>query len=950
VTLEVVDNGTGKDLNDLTGVTMRFLTYYTQSQTYPVAFPLVIEEKYLDLTTQQECLIHKVVNKYNNQARIENQEHYDSENNLSHTLSWNYDHMGNITKEIDAIGRVITREYDPNGNCIFEQGPRTDCYKTFKYDFMNRLIREDENHDNKVCLTCTYRYDYVGNRIAMTNPHGQETNYTYDAFGREIEITYPATIDAQGQLYRPSVKKEYDVMGNVTREINAKGIDKQAQYNLRGKPVHIAYADGTTEDQRYAVNGFLIETKARNGTRICYTNDALGRVIKTETYSASGQLLTTTSTIYDSFHLLYETDAMGTVTEYIYYPSGQLKSLKKGDSFTEYVYDTNGRVFKTIEHPNASEKIVHVKEYDPLDRIRHEIVKNAEGNVITCTSYEYDISSNICQLTSYGKSENSEKSETKTFYDSHGTPLLVTDAEGNQSMTVVDYNYINDLGQQVAFQTMTDPLGNLSTIEMDTLGRVRKNIRKNAFGKLLQKQERFYDKTGNCCQLNDTVISPNGDERLVMTLMEYDTTDRLKACYEAVGTPEQKQTKIEYNNYGQKNKVYKSDGNILYHLYDDLGRLSQLYASDRTVHYTYHYDLNNNPVQVDDQIHNISTKRKYDANNRMYQEALAHGFSMDYTYDSIGRLLQITLPDGTGLAYTYHNQFLDTVSRLDSFGNVSYSHQYANYDLAGRLQSARLIGNGGDISFNYDRLGRLKSLSTTHWKEDQIQYDAVGNLISSHFSDDQDDRTNAYRYDDLYQVTHEEGCAKHDYTYDSHYNRLNKDGAKYTLNALHQLLDDGTYRYNYDLNGNLKEKISHDSSDNTVRYTYDALDRLVSLHEGNQKASYLYDENNRRLSKELFTQDLSGTWQTTSIIHYLYQGQNEIGACDTTGKMNEFRLIGNGLGAEIGAAVAIEIDKNTYIPLHDHNGNVSCILDSITGNVVESYAYSAFGEELLIML
>lgn len=940
VTLEIVDNGTGQSINDLTGVTTRFLTYYTQSQTYPVAFPLVIEEKYLDLTTQQEHLIHKIVNTYNNQARITKQDHYDCENSFTHTLSWKYDHMGNITEEIDAVGRIITRKYDLNGNCIYEQGPRTDCHKTFIYDFMNRLIREDDIHADHVCLTHTYRYDYAGNRIAMVDPYGQETNYQYDAFGREIEVIYPATVNSKGEIYRPCVKKEYDAMGNVTRETNAKGIDKHTQYNLRGKPIHSAYADGTSEDQQYALNGYLIGTKARNGTRIHYTNDALERVIKTDTYSTSGQLLTTTSATYDSFHLLSETDPMGNITKYTYYPNGQLQSCKKENQLIEYIYDTNGRLYKTIEHPNTSDIIVHVKKYDRLDRISDEIVEDGLGHVITHTSYTYDISGNICQLTSHNQTS---PSITKTVYDSHGTPLLVTDAEGNQSMTVINYNYINDQGQHVPCHTMTDPLGNLNIIEMDTLGRIKKNIRKNAFGKTLQKQERFYDNTGNCSMLIDTVISPNGDERPITTSLEYDTTDRLIATYEAVGTPEQKQTKITYNNHGQKEKVIKSDGTVLFHVYDELGRLSQLHSSDRTIDYTYHYDLNNNPIHVEDHVHNISTKRKYDIYNRMYHETLAHGFSMDYIYDEIGRPLNITLPDGTGIAYTYRSLYLDTVSRLDRFKSIAYSHHYTNYDSIGHLQSATLIGNGGNIAFDYDRLGRLRSLSTQHWKEDQIRYDAVGNLISLQVNDDQDKCINTYRYDDLYQVVHEEGSITHQYSYDSHYNRLNKDGVKYSLNALHQLLDDGTNRYSYDLNGNLLKKAS---SESTITYTYDALDRLISLQEGSVKVSYLYDENNRRLSKEILMKTIDDTWQTSSKVHYLYQGQNEIGACDAAGNMNQFRLIGNGLGAEIGAAVAMEIDNQIYIPLHDHNGNVSCILDSTTGNIVEIYAYTAFGEEL----
>ncbi|MCH9620236.1 MAG: hypothetical protein SP4CHLAM17_11850 [Chlamydiales bacterium] len=63
------------------------------------------------------------------------------------------------------------------------------------------------------------------------------------------------------------------------------------------------------------------------------------------------------------------------------------------------------------------------------------------------------------------------------------------------------------------------------------------------------------------------------------------------------------------------------------------------------------------------------------------------------------------------------------------------------------------------------------------------------------------------------------------------------------------------------------------------------------------------------------------------------------------GKIEELRILGEGLGAEIGATVFIELKGKTYIPIHDHQGSLKLLLDS-KGNLKEVCRYTAFGEQL----
>ncbi len=123
------------------------------------------------------------------------------------------------------------------------------------------------------------------------------------------------------------------------------------------------------------------------------------------------------------------------------------------------------------------------------------------------------------------------------------------------------------------------------------------------------------------------------------------------------------------------------------------------------------------------------------------------------------------------------------------------------------------------------------------------------------------------------------------------------------------------------------------------------LDRLVEVRRAMEQWTYRYDAFNRRLSRTCHTRTSEdASWVEQDRLDYLYEGQRDIGACTQDGTLKELRLLGYGLGAELGAAVAIEIEDSVYVPIHDHIGHVVALLNS-DGTLAESYRYSAFGEE-----
>ena len=82
----------------------------------------------------------------------------------------------------------------------------------------------------------------------------------------------------------------------------------------------------------------------------------------------------------------------------------------------------------------------------------------------------------------------------------------------------------------------------------------------------------------------------------------------------------------------------------------------------------------------------------------------------------------------------------------------------------------------------------------------------------------------------------------------------------------------------------------------TTVYSYDALNRVIRVINDTQ-TDYVYDFFNRRIKKI----------QNEKVTRYLYQGQDEIGAVDENGVIQELRILGRGSHAEIGATVAVEL-------------------------------------------
>lgn len=924
---EVTDNGCSSNPVDLTGASFRKTRYLSPRKSSPWSVPEEIYEYCQDIKTDYTVLEKKLINSYDSFGKLTRQDVYGSDDVHAYSLFWQYDHKGRLIKEIDALGQVIERDYDANNNLIYEKGPRKDVYKRFHYDFSNRLIREEEVHKHGDILTTSHTYNFLSRKTSTTDIYGNTTSFAYDEFGRMTQCIQPAIVD-HGPLV---TSMSYDAMGNVICKVDPNGAVTRTEYTTRGQPCKITYPDGSFETMVYCFHGPLLAKRDRNGCSTYYERDYQDRVIETRYSAPDGQLLWTTKCIYDAFNLLQESDAMGHITYYSYDIYGRKIAMEKGESKETYEYDSLGRMIKKSTFYSDNEAIIKTFEYDLLDRVTQERTEESNGNIAEQINFRYNEEGQCTHKITYGA--ESVPKITETRYNSFGIAAEVIDPLGNITKTDLILTHRNTLKQLVRVLRTTDPLGNVTTTIKDAYGRDANVFCKDAHGQVTQATELYYDFAGNLIKTIEIVFTPDAPERQVVTSWTYDLMNQMTSYTKAVDTPDQKTTHYYYNAIGQLMVIENPSGKRILHTYHPDGSLAK-YSSD-DFEYEYTYDLNQRLIKVFDSINQTYTVREYDPNDNLVEEILANALRVKYEHDRSGRVVSMILPDNSRVHYYYEGILLKAVSKISPNGEELYKHTYDEHDYSCNVLSQTLIGKAGRLYNAYDLKDRT-TLNRTSFTEEVIPlhgYDAVDNLLKKQFKDPLGTLDCSFSYDNLYQLTSETGLSVHDYAYDSLHNRLLKDNNSLTINDLNQTLTTGEAVYTYDADGNMTRC---QSSKGDADYAYDTLGRLISFTKQGITTKYSYDSFNRRLAKS----------SNGQAYLYLYDDQDEIGCYTLEGTPLQLRTLGQGLGAEIGAAIAVELNSKPYAPIHDLNGNVIALSDT-NGKLLENYRYSAFGEEQL---
>ncbi len=867
-----------------------------------------IEDSYYDFEKAAFIPFKKEVNQFDERGRVIKKEIIDSAEDAV-TYHYIYDEADRLIQTIDPQGNTETHTYDPITHRLIEKkGLRDDVRWHYSYDAKGNVVKETERHRDGLELVTQFEYDLLGRKVAVVDPQGNTTRYTYDHLHRITSITYPDIFDHKGTKITPQKTYSYKNLGSIITETNELGEITRTSYNAIGKITKIELPDGSSKAYLYDVKGNVVEEVAPNKTSTYLSYDCFNRVIKTS------QLSSVRSIDYSTFHEIMEKGPTGEKIRYSYNNAGKLISKEQNGRKTTYTYDKKMRLKK--ERTALEDGFVAKSfRYDSLNRIVHEKLYDHTSPLRSYKSYGYDQEGNI---TTYTQNIANNEAITRRLFRPGGLLDVETDALGHETLHKYSYFHKNDHGQTVFCKITIDPQGCSQEETFDTSGNLSLICRYDPMHTLIAKKSLYYDAGHNCIRIEENTISQSG-EKSIVTLFSY-KNQHLTKIVEAAGTPEEKITRYRYNKNGELETIIHADGTCLNHQYDGKGRLTHFYSNDYSIDYTYTYDASDRVIEVHNGSTNSKTLRSYNTFGELISETLETGITLSYDYDKAGRIATLTLPDNSTVAYS-HSAYLDSVTRND------YTYKVAGRDLSGFMTYAQLPGNAGSLTTSHDLLGRNTTISHSHFEQKSEEFDSVGNLLHLHTIEPHRKSSRSFTYDYLSQLIEEKGPTTHSYSYDSLYNRLEHNGTSYEVNSLHSVLNNSLNSFSYDARGN---RIKMKSSNGAIEYKYDPLDRLTEVSTPEGHFSYTYDPFNRRLSK--------------NNVRYIYAQDNEIGAMDENNAITELRILGEGLGAEIGASVLLECNNTTYVPIHDRQGNIALLLD-LQGNPIQTYTYDAFGNE-----
>ncbi len=747
-----------------------------------------------------------------------------------------YNYAGDVLASIeDFTGRRV--EYSYTGGLLAKVKDASGLESTYAYDGAGRMIKKTNvnGHVTKIA------YDGGGYVYSLLDGQGNGSffQYSYDKNTRQYYSQERTTggqikerrFDANGEIVQVSnngideqkvlregrteiwtaatgvvTRREFDELGNLVKEIHPDGGILLSEYEPQySQPVSIVDPRGAITLMAYDTNGNLTNKIEAAGTSIARTN----------------------SWIYNADNLLArKIDGRGNKMDYTYDNSGnQIREFDPNNPAyqTTYTYDARGnRIGVTNALGYAT-----LYGYDNQNRLITET--NALNDV---TLYTY-LGKNLVEVET-GRDGTNRGRIVRYRYDDHDRRIqTIRVDEKDQEHVWETLGYDGD-GNMIA---SANALGQTTRYEYNALGQRTKIIRPFSASETSDTQF-VYDDFGRLSQ----EIDPLG----VITLTEYDDTDRVRKTTEALRTDVQR----------SRDRAYDLNGNLVQIDYSD---------GSNTLSTFYDYDLLNRRTQIRG-AREYPRGFKFDSNSNLIAEINGRGYGSEYAYDQYNRRTNTIQGVGNGLRGEQVERVIrnlngDVIAQYNGLGN----HRHYKYDPVGRRTDESImlepsknfeepdwwnnatnvmihitldpwggvlarVKNGEPSFASYDEFGRLKA-----------EQDAGGRLID-------------YSYDALDQIT--KVAKRNDIEvrlYDTHNSRL------ISVSSSH---DEFTRTFCYDKRFSL---ICYTTPENVnVSVAYDFLNRPSQYRNPLGVARNIVRDQFNEESREIIV-DKDGHPQTTRV-------------------------------------------------------------------------------------
>jgi RHS repeat-associated protein len=834
-------------------------------------------------------------------------------------ISYGYNSSGNLAS-VD-YGSGTTKQYHygeqalaTNGDVGLLTGVTGEDGKrstSFGYDTYGRAVVSGRHASGGQSAGVT-RINYTAlNGAQVIRPTGSVRNLTYtnDAYRRPLTIA-----DSVG-----TVTSTYDSYGRTLTRTNANGAQDRYTYT-NGKLTSAASAFGTTDKRTQETvwhATLALPTQQR-------TLNATGQVVSQTnlTYSATGQLLTTTSTDPVTTATRTTTRAYCEQADVDVGACPRVGLLKSVDGSRTDVADTAAYTYYGTVGAACSSTLSGCgyrpgdlwKVTDALGRVSEILAYDAAGRPLAVkdangvvTETLYYPRGWVATVTVKGATSAGDRITSYEYWPT-GLVKKITDPDG----VYTTYEYDN--AQRMT--AIADSAGNRIEYTLDGAGNRVGEATKGAGGTLKRTLSRVYNTLGQLATQADAQANPtdfiydaNGNRKTVtdalghVTSNDYDPLNRLKRTLQDVGGIEA-ETKFTYDANDNLTKVTDPKGLDTTYTYNGFGDQVQLSSPDTGVT-SFTYDSAGNRASQTD-ARGITTTYQYDALNRLTQVGYpTTSLNVAYTYDvtqpvcqagetfSIGRLTLMV--DGSGSTQYCHDRFGQLVRKVQTANGVALTLQYA-YTKSGQLQ-AMTYPDGTVADYVRNTQGQVTGVGVTRPGQarevllHQATYHPFGPIAGWVYGNG---RTMQRNVDLDYRPTSIQGGA---------------GGLDLT--------------YGYDEVGNLTSLAS--GSPPPMEYGYDALGRLTETRDAPTQAiidQYAYDKTGNRTS---YTDSLgTKAYAYPSTSHRL---------SSVAGENRTYDAVGNTLS--IGAARAFD---------YNDAGRMSQVRNG--GVVAMEYAYNGRGEQV----
>jgi len=363
-------------------------------------------------TRQADGTYAKVI--FNNRGQIVRTELRNISSFVESSTNFTYDEMGLKSRTTDQFQDDTYYEYDGLDRLIKEREPDT----SFAGD-------EAQNQTgNKIT---TYRYDAVGNLIAIDGPLGKRTTYNdFDALGRSRYVFEEAT-------QSPAIETRYTFDdGNRTTRVQNEAFDYTVfQYDGFQRVIRegINIADPANPNPaewrsfEYDVSGNLSKLTDRDNRVTTYAYDNLNRRVSEISKDSAGELSSKTEYAFDKYGNL------NAARTYIYVEGNWSKQ-------TDYKYENYdsrgrpGRVTQTISTFGVTQSVQFVYAYedrlaandrrDSSARSQLTINVTSGSDVYYKNTYQFDVAGREVFASQDATDTAADKSITRRYFVTNG--------------------------------------------------------------------------------------------------------------------------------------------------------------------------------------------------------------------------------------------------------------------------------------------------------------------------------------------------------------------------------------------------------------------------------------------------------------------------------------------------------------------------------------------------